>query len=134
MAGFEEKFTNLYSELDEKEPDTPVELATKHRRGYSVWRNSGLSPGKQIRQIMKRSSSTGRLSNNDSNGSQLSCSMLRPPFFAYKVLPYLWIGNIKSASCDDLLSDGGLEYETRLIRRRVVSHIPIKLNHVCFYI
>jgi hypothetical protein len=68
-----------------------------------------------------RSSSMGRLNTDEKFGS----FTLGPPFFSYKVLPYIWIGNMKSADCGDLLSDGGSQYETRLIRRRVVSLISI---------
>lgn len=75
------------------------------------------------KKVITRSSSAERL---DSSGKGLNWEKsnnftLGPPFFAYKSLPYLWIGNIKSADCKDLLSDGGSGYETRLIRRRIVS-------------
>lgn len=115
--------TGLSSDEDEnsKNAVNDNDITPKHKRGYSVWRH-GRSPGKQLRQIIRRSSSTGRL-NNENAGQLNGSATLRPPFFAYKILPYLWLGNTKAANCDDLLSDGGCEYETRLIRRRVVSQI-----------
>jgi hypothetical protein len=123
LAGFEEKFVNLYTGLSSSNEDmatTPKEPDADHKRTRSIWRRqASRSAGTQQSEIVKRSASTGRLCKNPE--TDCDNSAVRPPFFAYKLLPNVWVGDLRSANCVDLLSDGGSEHEMRQIRRRVVS-------------
>ncbi|CAD5210049.1 unnamed protein product [Bursaphelenchus okinawaensis] len=103
--------------------------STKRRDSLSSAWKRAKSASKQMKHAvekikLRRSVSTGRL---DDLIAQLGLReanitafpAMRPPFYAYKVLPYVWIGNMQAAVNEDLLSDGGGEYELRKIRRRV---------------
>jgi hypothetical protein len=127
ITGFEEKFVNLYTGLSSSNEDlatTPKGSDDDHQRTPSIWRKqTSKSAGVQNTAIVKRSASTGRLCNDKlfENASNDDNGIVRPPFFSFKILPNIWVGDMRSANCNDLLSDGGFDYETRQIRRRVVS-------------
>ncbi|KAI6184205.1 hypothetical protein M3Y97_00571300 [Aphelenchoides bicaudatus] len=143
LAGFEEKFVNLYAtglsssneDLNAPQKYLQKDLDIKHQRSRSIWRKQDNRPASShISEMVKRSASTGRLNKNSETNFIAEDPAVRPPFFAYKVLTNIWIGDMRSRNCEDLLSDGGGEdYETRHIRRRVYvdfgsSNKQIKMN------
>lgn len=129
MATFEDKFVNLYDSLSSSDENLNNNNPNdEHKRCQSVWRGQSQSTtGKHPANIIKRSASAGRLNfvKNVEEEGKTSESAVEPPFFAHKILPTIWIGDIRAAECNELLSDGGSDHESRMIRRRVVSSCSV---------